>query len=89
MAPEIILTQPAVVWAFYPESNQRTLEEIDFLFAGDTPWNWVAESNFARLKQENPEIAHDLHHGVHRDVEELASDDKATTVSVAASVSDK
>lgn len=40
------------VWAFYPESNQRTLEEMDLLFASDSPFNWVAEKNFARLKEE-------------------------------------
>jgi hypothetical protein len=46
------------VWALYPESNQRTLEEIDLLFASDSPWNWDAEATFARLKKEMPEIAH-------------------------------
>lgn len=45
-----------VVWAFYPESNQRTLEEIDLLFASDSPFNWVAEKNFAKLKLEHPDI---------------------------------
>jgi hypothetical protein len=38
------------VWALYPETNQRTLEEIDLLFASDSIWNWEAEKNFARLK---------------------------------------
>ncbi len=28
-----------VVWALYPESNQRTLEEMDLVFAGDSIWN--------------------------------------------------
>jgi hypothetical protein len=41
-----------MVWALYPETNQRTLEEIDLLFAADSIWNWEAEKNFARLKQE-------------------------------------
>ncbi|EHL01506.1 putative Sugar transporter STL1 [Glarea lozoyensis 74030] len=45
-----------MVWALYPESNQRTLEEMDLLFAAPTPWNWDAERNFARLKAENPEL---------------------------------
>ena len=31
---------------------------MDLLFAGKTPWNWVAEANFERLKVENPQIAH-------------------------------
>ena len=42
-----------MIWALYPESNQRTLEDMDLLFAADTPWNWDAEETFARLKEEN------------------------------------
>ena len=49
------LTLP-VVWAFYPESNQRTLEEMDLLFASNSWWNWDAERNFATLKEQNPEL---------------------------------
>lgn len=45
-----------MVWALYPESNQRTLEDMDLLFAADTPWNWDAERTFARLKAENPDL---------------------------------
>lgn len=45
-----------IVWALYPESNQRTLEEMDLLFASDSWWNWDAEKNFARLKAENPDL---------------------------------
>lgn len=45
-----------IVWAFYPESNQRTLEEMDLVFACDSPWTWEAEANFARLQEENPEL---------------------------------
>lgn len=45
-----------IVWAFYPESNQRTLEEMDLLFAAKTPWVWDAEKTFARLKAEQPEL---------------------------------
>lgn len=48
-----ILTIP-MVWALYPESNQRTLEEMNLLFAADSPWNWEAEKNYAILKAENP-----------------------------------
>ncbi|KAI9697657.1 MAG: hypothetical protein M1836_004607 [Candelina mexicana] len=50
-----VITLP-MVWALYPESNQRTLEEMDLLFAADTPWNWDAERNFALLKEQNPEL---------------------------------
>lgn len=42
----------SIVWALYPESNQRTLEEMDLLFAAPTPWAWDAEKTFARLKEE-------------------------------------
>lgn len=45
-----------VVWALYPESNQRTLEEMDLVFACDSWWTWDAEKNFARLKAENPDL---------------------------------
>ncbi|KAJ4357330.1 uncharacterized protein N0V89_001905 [Didymosphaeria variabile] len=41
-----------IVWAFYPESNQRTLEEMDLLFAADELWTWSAEKKFAELKEE-------------------------------------
>ncbi|KAL2060873.1 hypothetical protein VTL71DRAFT_8925 [Oculimacula yallundae] len=50
-----VITIP-MVWALYPESNQRTLEEMDLLFAAKTPWVWDAEKNFKRLKAEHPEI---------------------------------
>ncbi|KAK9354065.1 general substrate transporter [Lipomyces doorenjongii] len=51
-----------IVWALYPESNQRTLEEMDLLFAADSPWVWAAEKNFKLLKAQNPAIAsHDGH----------------------------
>ena len=45
-----------IVWALYPETNQRTLEEMDLLFAADSIWTWDAEKNFARLKQEHPDL---------------------------------
>lgn len=51
------LTIP-IVWAFYPESNQRTLEEMDLLFASDSWFNWKAEETFAVLKAENPDLVH-------------------------------
>ena len=45
-----------IVWALYPESNQRTLEEMDLLFASNSWWNWDAEKTYARLREENPEL---------------------------------
>src|ERR1700712_3500631 len=50
-----VITIP-MVWALYPETNQRTLEEIDLLFASDSPWVWSAERDFAKLKEENPDL---------------------------------
>lgn len=44
------------VWALYPESSRRTLEEMDLLFAAKSPWVWAAESNFANLMIENPNL---------------------------------
>lgn len=43
-----------MVWALYPESNQRTLEQIDLLFAASSPWNWDAEKKFKELAESNP-----------------------------------
>ncbi|KMU74458.1 sugar transport protein 2 [Coccidioides immitis RMSCC 3703] len=51
-----VITIP-MVWALYPESNQRTLEDMDLLFAADTPWTWDAERTFTQLKNENPDFA--------------------------------
>ncbi|MCJ1286584.1 hypothetical protein MMC26_005930 [Xylographa opegraphella] len=50
-----VITIP-MVWALYPESNQRTLEEMNLLFASDSIWNWDAERNFAILKEQNPDL---------------------------------
>ncbi|KAG8729790.1 hypothetical protein FRC12_020705 [Ceratobasidium sp. 428] len=49
------------VWAFYPETNQRTLEEMDLLFSADSIFAWEAEKEFARLKAEHPEVVHRAH----------------------------
>ena len=57
-----ILTLP-IVWAFYPESNQRTLEEMDLLFATNSWWNWEAEKTYAMLKEQNPELVQAAQHG--------------------------
>lgn len=50
-----IITIP-MVWALYPETNQRTLEEMNLVFASDSPWVWEAEKNYAVLKEENPDL---------------------------------
>ncbi|KAL1634864.1 hypothetical protein SLS58_010493 [Diplodia intermedia] len=46
-----------MVWALYPESNQRTLEEMDLLFTAETPWVWDAEKRFKELKMQMAEGA--------------------------------
>jgi hypothetical protein len=50
----MIWTDGHLVWAFYPESSQRTLEEIDLLFTSKSPFVWEAESSFAAYMAENP-----------------------------------
>ncbi|GAB1197822.1 hypothetical protein APSETT444_007125 [Aspergillus pseudonomiae] len=50
-----VITIP-MVWALYPESNQRTLEQIDLLFAANSLWVWDAERNFQTLVENNPEL---------------------------------
>ncbi|KAL4967849.1 sugar porter family MFS transporter [Aspergillus stella-maris] len=57
-----------IIWALYPESSQRTLEEIDLLFAAKAPWAWVAEANFARIMADNPNF------GAARHGKEIVSD---------------
>ena len=47
-----------IVWALYPETNQRTLEEMNLVFASDSIWNWEAEKNFKILKEQNPDLVH-------------------------------
>jgi MFS family permease len=67
-----------MVWALYPETNQRTLEEIDLLFAADSIWNWEAEKNFARLKEQGV---------TSEDVQSTATDAEKGSVSKRGSVS--
>ncbi|KAL1311830.1 hypothetical protein AAFC00_001905 [Neodothiora populina] len=45
-----------MVYCLYPETNQRSLEQIDYLFAAESPWVWDAEANFKRLQDENPDV---------------------------------
>ena len=43
-----IITLP-MVYCLYPETNQRTLEEINLVFSSDSIWTWDAERNFKEL----------------------------------------
>ncbi|VUC28498.1 unnamed protein product, partial [Clonostachys rosea] len=63
----------AVVWALYPESNQRTLEEMNLVFSSDSIWAWDAEREFARLKEENPELVQAARRGSHAADPEMGS----------------
>ncbi|EXJ62109.1 hypothetical protein A1O7_02542 [Cladophialophora yegresii CBS 114405] len=40
-----------MIWALYPATSQRTLEERNLLFASDSIWNWEAEKNLALLRE--------------------------------------
>lgn len=41
-----------LVWALYPETANRTLEEMDLLFASNSPFVWNEEKHFKKLKAE-------------------------------------
>ncbi|KAH8092159.1 general substrate transporter [Cristinia sonorae] len=45
-----------MVWALYPETANRTLEEMDLLFACDSPWVWDAEAHYRKMKSKNARI---------------------------------
>ncbi|KAI0354200.1 general substrate transporter [Trametes cingulata] len=44
-----------MVWAFYPETANRTLEEMDYLFMSKSPFVWDEEENFRRMKEQAEE----------------------------------
>ena len=44
-----IITLP-MVYCLYPETNQRTLEEINLVFSSDSIWTWDAERNFKKMQ---------------------------------------
>ena len=45
-----------MVYCLYPETNQRTLEEMDLVFASDSIWTWEAEKNYKLLSEQNPHL---------------------------------
>ena len=47
-----IITIP-MVYCLYPETNQRTLEEINLVFSSDSIWTWDAERNFIIVKTQD------------------------------------
>ncbi|KAI7879254.1 general substrate transporter [Lichtheimia hyalospora FSU 10163] len=46
------LTIP-IVWAFYPETSNKTLEEMDVIFATKSSFVFKAEKELAKLKERN------------------------------------
>ncbi|KAL0065598.1 hypothetical protein AAF712_007376 [Marasmius tenuissimus] len=54
-----------MVWAFYPETANRTLEEMDLLFASKSPFVWDEEKNFRRLKAQMEETGRGIGDVVH------------------------
>ena len=46
------------VWAFYPETANRTLEEVDLLFASSSPLAWDNERHFRELKASGMHLSH-------------------------------
>lgn len=40
-----------MVWAFYPETANRTLEEMDHLFMSKSPFVWDEEAYFRKWKE--------------------------------------
>lgn len=62
------------VWAFYPETANRTLEEINFLFSSSSPFVWDAEKAHQKAMEEQPALmlARKVTNG-HVDVDKLHS----------------
>ncbi|KAL5498386.1 hypothetical protein ACEPAH_2528 [Sanghuangporus vaninii] len=50
-----------LVWAFYPETANRTLEEVDLLFASSSPFVWDNERHFRELKDSGMQLSHHLY----------------------------
>ena len=46
------------------KTNQRTLEEMNLVFAADSIWNWEAEKNYRLLLEENPELVQAAQRGM-------------------------
>jgi hypothetical protein len=68
----------AMVWAFYPESSQRTLEEMDLLFSSSSWFAWDAEREFQRQIALNPALEH-IKHGARGDIEQAPESRSKTT----------
>ncbi|TFK48172.1 general substrate transporter [Heliocybe sulcata] len=62
-----------MVWALYPETANRTLEEMDLLFASKSIWVWDEEAHFQKLKAQNPQVEH-AHAIEHRGAQEHKED---------------
>jgi hypothetical protein len=47
-----------LVWAFYPETANRTLEEVDLLFASSSPFVKDNERVFNEMKASGRKLSH-------------------------------
>jgi sugar porter (SP) family MFS transporter len=68
----------AVVYLFYPETANRTLEEIDWLFSADTPWNWDAEKAYAENAARHANFTKAIQHG-NTDIEKVLQTEQMET----------
>lgn len=51
------------VWAFYPETAGRTLEEIDVLFVADSPFVWRMSKTLKHLEEADPRLTQAIKSG--------------------------
>lgn len=71
-----------MVWAFYPETANRTLEEIDYLFMSKSPFVWDEEAHFRKMKEAERERASKHSNSEIREVEEKEVKEEKEVASV-------
>ncbi|KAF5337831.1 hypothetical protein D9758_015703 [Tetrapyrgos nigripes] len=63
-----------MVWALYPETANRTLEEMDLLFASKSPFVWDEERNFKRLKEQMAQTGKGVDAVIAKPAEDMANE---------------
>uniref|UniRef100_A0A060TCU3 ARAD1D41998p n=1 Tax=Blastobotrys adeninivorans TaxID=409370 RepID=A0A060TCU3_BLAAD len=61
----------AMVYLLYPETANRTLEEIDWLFSADSVWNWAAEKAYLEESSKHANFTKAVHGGGKQDLEKM------------------